>query len=227
MLFSRRACSISTTQSTQTQTSDVRTRRGAAMRQRRRGAQSREKSATEARTQSARDLSQIRGPLPQVPQVPQAPQVPQVRPRPLGPPRPPAPPSPRARPSSSPAAPSPACGASAGGHSPGRGGSRTGAGLGAEGTHRAAGKGLPCRQRRGGRASELVAERRRTRDGGGEERFPKSLLLPTSSRARERARGAALGRGQRFFVSPALLARHCGGPHPGRVDGRSVRDKLL
>lgn len=47
---------------------------------------------------------------------------------------------------------------------------------------------------------------------GGAPELPSSSLPP----GRDRARGAALGRGQRFFVSPAPSAPHRGsGPHPG------------
>lgn len=130
------------------------------MRQRRRGAQ----SATGARTQSARDPSQIPAPPARCTPLPQ---VPQVRPLP-----------PRAPSASGTALPQsqaefltsrPFSGL--GFHRGPLTGSRRpleGAGLGAEGTHSAAGKGLPCRQRPGGGgwASELVAGRRRSRDEG-------------------------------------------------------------
>lgn len=86
------------------------------------------------------------------------------------------------------------------------------------GTHGAAGKGLPCSQRPRG-------ERERGDWAGAEEGFVSSLLLPTSSPP-DRARGAALGSGQRFFVSLALSAGHCGGaPHPdGSGTGRFIQD---
>lgn len=78
-----------------------------------------------------------------------------------------------------------------------------------------AGKRLPCTQHRSDRAGG--GGKARGRRGLREESPPHFLPGPAP------ARGAALGRGQRFFVSPALSARHCGGPRPSSVDCRFMR----
>lgn len=81
------------------------------------------------------------------------------------------------------------------------------------GTHSQARKGLPCKQRPGDRAG--AARRRSGKRGGAPEESPPPHFLPGGPEPV----GAALGKGQRFFVSPALWAGHCGGPHPGSVHG--------
>ena len=98
-----------------------------------------------------------------------------------------------------------------------QGGSWEKEGWGQRETQGSAAKGRPCKRRR---ASELGGDG--AWRGGG---FQTSLLLPASSWAGPRPRGAALGRGQHFFVSPALSPWHCGGPHSGSGDGRLIKDK--
>ena len=206
MLCSRSGLRVSTTHSTQTQTSDVRARRGAALRQRRRGAQAREHHQ-QGRGHGQREAR----PRPGSPPAPR-------RAAAAGPPAPPSRPlglrhrPPRSRAEAT--AGRPSC-AFAEGHSPGRPATSTGTAGGGRAGRR--GDARCC-----GEGASLRAAPGRLASGHREEGFPRSLLLPTSSRARPPARGAALGRGQRFFVSPAQWARRCDGPHPGRVDG--IRD---
>lgn len=85
--------------------------------------------------------------------------------------------------------------------------------------------------RRGDARSDREGARRRAARGGragSRDELGRGAGLPSSSLppGRARARGAALGRGQRFFVSPAPSARHRGGgPHPGSGAGRFIRDR--
>ena len=66
----------------------------------------------------------------------------------------------------------------------------------------------------------------RGRRGGAPDQSPprRPPRQPASSWAGPRARGATLGRGQHFFVSPAQWAWHCGGPHPDSGGGRFNKD---
>lgn len=91
---------------------------------------------------------------------------------------------------------------------------------GRRGDARSDGDGARRRAARGGRAGSRDELGRGS--GGRGAGLPSSSLPP----GRARARGAALGRGQRFFVSPAPSARHRGGgPHPGSGAGRFIRDR--
>lgn len=98
-----------------------------------------------------------------------------------------------------------------------------GAGLGAEGTHSLAENRLPCKQHPetskewGEKGDERRARRRSGRRGGVSEQSPPPHFLPGGIEPE----GAALGRGQRFFVSPALLAWHRGGA-PILAEGLAV-----
>lgn len=95
----------------------------------------------------------------------------------------------------------------------------TGDRAGCRGDARPAGEGAPLQAARVGRAGSREKELGRGRGGAAE--LPSSSLPP----GRDPARGAVLGRGQRFFVSPAPSARHRGGgPHPGSGAGRFIRD---
>lgn len=95
----------------------------------------------------------------------------------------------------------------------------TGDRAGCRGDARPAGEGAPLQAARGGRAGSREKELGRGRGGAAE--LPSSSLPP----GRDPAGGAVLGRGQRFFVSPAPSARHRGGgPHPGSGAGHFIRD---